>query len=342
MDNRTTLLDALREHLGLTGTKKGCDHGQCGACTVLVDGRRMLSCLVLAVALDGAGGHHGRGPRRPGRAAPGAAGVRRPRRVPVRLLHARADLLRRRDAGRGRGRLAQPVTGRPDGEPALTDAEVGERMSGNLCRCGAYPNIVAAVQRRGGPPGEAVRLRAGRPTPPRRSRWPAAPGREVPGRRHQPGRPDEARRGDAGPARRRHRAAARRDRGAVPDGGLRIGAGVRNSDLAADPRVRARLPGARPRPCWPAPPGSCATWPPPAATCCSAPGASTSRTSPSPATSASPAPAARRVAGEHRDLGDPRHVRALRGHPPVGPGGRAGRAGRPWCTCTSRRRRTSR
>ena len=127
----TTLLDALRDHLDLTGTKKGCDHGQCGACTVLVDGRRINSCLTLAVMKDGAkvttieGLAHGR------RAASAAAGLHRPRRVPVRLLHARPDLL-------GRGLIAEGK--------AKTADEIRELMSGNICRCGAYPNIVAAIQ----------------------------------------------------------------------------------------------------------------------------------------------------------------------------------------------------
>src|SRR2546429_9351497 len=86
IDTRTTLLDALREHLGLTGPKKGCDHGQCGACTVLVDGTRVLGCLTLAVAV--------RGPvttieglAEPGGAAPDAAGLHRSGCIPVRLLH---------------------------------------------------------------------------------------------------------------------------------------------------------------------------------------------------------------------------------------------------------------
>ena len=95
LDNRTSLLDALRDHLGLTGSKKGCDHGQCGACTVLVDGRRVNSCLLLAVAAQGR-----RSPRSRGSptatAAPDAAGLPRAGRVPVRLLHAGPDLFRGR------------------------------------------------------------------------------------------------------------------------------------------------------------------------------------------------------------------------------------------------------
>ncbi len=96
LDTRTTLLDALREHLQLTGSKKGCDHGQCGACTVLVDGRRTNSCLTLAVmhqrhkvtTIEGLG--------TPDQDASDAGGIRQTRRLPVRVLHARADLLRGR------------------------------------------------------------------------------------------------------------------------------------------------------------------------------------------------------------------------------------------------------
>ena len=98
----TTLLDLLREELGLTGTKKGCDHGQCGACTVLVDGKRVNSCLTLAVMKDGCERDHDRGAGRPGRrAAPDAGGLHRARRLPVRLLHAGPDLLGRGAAGGG-------------------------------------------------------------------------------------------------------------------------------------------------------------------------------------------------------------------------------------------------
>jgi xanthine dehydrogenase YagT iron-sulfur-binding subunit len=134
LDTRTTLLDALRERLDLTGAKKGCDHGQCGACTVLIDGRRVNACLLLAVTLDGVDivtieGLGGDGAPHPlqeafvehdafqcGYCTPGqicsAAGV---------LAEARAEGV------------------------ALDDDEVRERMSGNLCRCGAYVNIVAAI-----------------------------------------------------------------------------------------------------------------------------------------------------------------------------------------------------
>ena len=89
----TTLLDALREHLGLTGTKKGCDHGQCGACTVLVDGRRINSCLTLAVMKDGAEVTTIEGLAEGDALHPLQRGVRRARRLPVRLLHAGPDLL---------------------------------------------------------------------------------------------------------------------------------------------------------------------------------------------------------------------------------------------------------
>ena len=104
----TTLLDALRLHLDLTGTKKGCDHGQCGACTVLVDGRRVNSCLTLAVMKDGAQVTTIEGLAKEERAASVAAGLHRARRLPVRLLHARPDLLRRRPDRRRQG--AAPPT----------------------------------------------------------------------------------------------------------------------------------------------------------------------------------------------------------------------------------------
>ena len=99
----TVLLDFLRDHLGLTGTKKGCDHGQCGACTVLVDGRRINSCLAFAVMKDGAQVTTIEGLAAGGRAPPAAAGLHRSRRLPVRLLHPGTDLLRRRPDPGGQG-----------------------------------------------------------------------------------------------------------------------------------------------------------------------------------------------------------------------------------------------
>ena len=89
----TTLLDALRDHLKLTGTKKGCDHGQCGACTVLVDGRRVNACLTLAVMKDGAKVTTIEGLANGDELHPAAAGLHRSRRLPMRLLHSRPDLL---------------------------------------------------------------------------------------------------------------------------------------------------------------------------------------------------------------------------------------------------------
>ena len=128
----TTLLDALRDHLDLTGTKKGCDHGQCGACTVLVDGRRINSCLTLAVMQDGAEITTIEGLATDGALHPLQQAFIDHDALPVRLLHARADLL----GGRPDRRRHAPKP--PD--------EIRELMSGNICRCGAYPNIVAAIQ----------------------------------------------------------------------------------------------------------------------------------------------------------------------------------------------------
>ena len=130
-DTRTTLLDALREHLHFTGTKKGCDHGQCGACTVLIDGRRIYSCLTLAVMQAGA---------RITTIEGLADGDR---------LHPVQEAFIKHDAFQcgycTSGQICSGV-GLLDEGHAHTDAEVREQMSGNLCRCGAYPNIVAAVR----------------------------------------------------------------------------------------------------------------------------------------------------------------------------------------------------
>lgn len=131
LDIRTTLLDALREHLGLTGTKKGCDHGQCGACTVLVDGRRILSCLTLAVAVDG----------RPVTTIEGLAG-------PSGELHPMQQAFIDNDAFQcgycTPGQIMSAIACVHEGH-ARSEADIREYMSGNLCRCAAYPNIVAAV-----------------------------------------------------------------------------------------------------------------------------------------------------------------------------------------------------
>jgi len=131
VDVRTTLLDTLREHLGLTGAKKGCDHGQCGACTVLLDGRRVLSCLTLAASvqnravttIEGLAGSDGR-------------------------LHPMQQAFVDHDAFQcgycTPGQILSAIACVKEGH-ASSDAAIRESMSGNLCRCGAYPNIVAAV-----------------------------------------------------------------------------------------------------------------------------------------------------------------------------------------------------
>jgi xanthine dehydrogenase YagT iron-sulfur-binding subunit len=127
----TTLLDALRDHLDLTGTKKGCDHGQCGACTVLVDGRRINSCLTLAVMNDGA-----KVTTIEGLAADG-------------LLDALQQAFIDHDAFQcgycTPGQICSAVGLIAEGRARSAD-EIRELMSGNICRCGAYPNIVAAIQ----------------------------------------------------------------------------------------------------------------------------------------------------------------------------------------------------
>ena len=157
VDNRRTLLDLLREDLGLTGPKKGCDHGQCGACTVLCDGRRVVSCLTLAVAADGAAvttveGLAGAGELRPLQEAfVRLDGFQCGYCTPGQLCSA-VGMLAEHAAGWPSAVTADAAPGRA---PELDEAEVRERMSGNLCRCGAYPSIVRAVLETAARDGEA-------------------------------------------------------------------------------------------------------------------------------------------------------------------------------------------
>ena len=154
LDCRTSLLDALRENLDLTGTKKGCDHGQCGACTVLIDGRRVNSCLTLAFAAEGA----------EITTIEGIAKTSDPKTIedlssvqaaflahdgyqcgyctPGQIISATAAISEQQ---KGELSIVSWQSGKND-RPELTDEEIRERMSGNICRCGAYPNIVAAVR----------------------------------------------------------------------------------------------------------------------------------------------------------------------------------------------------
>jgi xanthine dehydrogenase YagT iron-sulfur-binding subunit len=146
LDTRTTLLDALREHLQLTGSKKGCDHGQCGACTVLVEGRRINACLSLAVMHDGQQVTTIEGLGAPGRLHPlqqaflEQDGFQCGYCTPGQICSA-AGMLHELRAG-----MPSHVTADLEQAPALTDEEIRERMSGNLCRCSAYPNIVDAIR----------------------------------------------------------------------------------------------------------------------------------------------------------------------------------------------------
>jgi xanthine dehydrogenase YagT iron-sulfur-binding subunit len=134
----TTLLDALRDHLGLTGTKKGCDHGQCGACTVLLDDRRINSCLTFAVMKDG-----GRVTTIEGLAAPDGK------------LHPLQQAFIEHDAFQcgycTPGQICSALGLIAEGHAKTAD-EIRELMSGNICRCGAYPNILAAIEQAMGRP----------------------------------------------------------------------------------------------------------------------------------------------------------------------------------------------
>ena len=145
VDTRTTVLDVLRERLGLTGAKKGCDHGQCGACTVLLNGRRANACLVLAVSQDGA-------------EVTTIEGLADGEDLhPLQAAFIEHDALQCGYCTPGQicsavGMLAEARDGWPSAvtadltsAPALDDGEIRERMSGNLCRCGAYANIVPAI-----------------------------------------------------------------------------------------------------------------------------------------------------------------------------------------------------
>ncbi|HEX9171492.1 MAG TPA: 2Fe-2S iron-sulfur cluster-binding protein [Telluria sp.] len=146
LEPRVTLLDALREVAGLTGTKKGCDHGQCGACTVLVDGQRINSCLTLAIMQEGRAITTVEGLGQVGAPHPVQAAFMEYDAfqcgycTPGQVCSAVALL---GEAGR---RDASAVTVGEVAADPLSDDEIRERMSGNLCRCGAYPNIVAAVR----------------------------------------------------------------------------------------------------------------------------------------------------------------------------------------------------
>jgi xanthine dehydrogenase YagT iron-sulfur-binding subunit len=131
IDARTTLLDALREHVGLTGTKKGCDHGQCGACTVMIDGRRVLSCLTLALAVQD-------------QTITTIEGLSKGEK-----LHPMQEAFIDQDAFQcgycTPGQIISAIACVKEGH-ATSDDDIREFMSGNICRCAAYPNIVAAVK----------------------------------------------------------------------------------------------------------------------------------------------------------------------------------------------------
>ena len=147
LDGRTSLLDALREHMNLKGSKKGCDHGQCGACTVLVDGKRINSCLTLAVMHEG-------------QAITTIEGLHSANALhPMQAAFIKHDGFQCGYCTPGQicssvGMLAEVRSGMPshvtqdlqNPRPLLSDDEIRERMSGNICRCSAYPNIVAAIR----------------------------------------------------------------------------------------------------------------------------------------------------------------------------------------------------
>lgn len=145
LDTRTTLLDTLREHLHLTGTKKGCDHGQCGACTVMVNGRRINSCLSLALQHDGDDIQTIEGLGTPDNMHPMQTafvkhdGYQCGYCTPGQICSAVATIKEIEDG------IPSYVTDDLTANPVLTNMELRERMSGNICRCGAYSNIADAI-----------------------------------------------------------------------------------------------------------------------------------------------------------------------------------------------------
>ena len=147
LDPRTTLLDALRHHLGLTGSKKGCDHGQCGACTVIVNGNRINACLSLACMHDGDDVTTIEGLGQPGNLSPlqqafvSEDGFQCGYCTPGQICSATAML---EEIAKG---WPSVVTENLEDDAELTIDEISERMSGNLCRCSAYPNIVEAIRK---------------------------------------------------------------------------------------------------------------------------------------------------------------------------------------------------
>jgi len=149
LDSRVTLLDALRDELGLTGTKKGCDQGACGACTVIVDGQRVLSCLTLAAVCEGQdvvtieGLMTGDGLHPMQAAFLRCDGFQCGYCTPGQILSAICAV---REVHAGVPSHVTPNVRQAVSAATLTDDEIRERMSGNLCRCAAYPNIVAAVR----------------------------------------------------------------------------------------------------------------------------------------------------------------------------------------------------
>jgi len=152
LDTRTTLLDALREHLHLTGTKKGCDHGQCGACTVLLDGRRINSCLTLAVMHEGSAVTTIEGLGNKDKLHPMQAafvkhdGYQCGYCTPGQVCSAVAVL---EEIKQG---IPSHVSASLTERPRVTVDEIRERMSGNICRCGAYSNIIEAITEVAGRP----------------------------------------------------------------------------------------------------------------------------------------------------------------------------------------------
>ena len=298
-DPRVSLLDLLREHLGLPGTKKGCNQGACGACTVLVDGERILSCLALAVQYDGRAITTIEGLGRPGALHPlqqafvehdgFQCGYCTPGQI-CSAVGMASEIAARRAEPCHRDLAAETI--------ALSRDELRERMSGNLCRCGAHNGIVAAIAETLAEARRMTPFTYTRATDAADAvRRAAVAGRQVSRRRHQPGRPDARDDRAARGAGRRDGPVARHRR-AAPDGGLLIGAAARNTARRRASRWCGRAIRCSPARSWRAHRRRSATWRRSAATCSSARAAPISTTTTDrAATSASRARAATRSRG---------------------------------------------
>ena len=294
LDTRTTLLDALRDHLHFTGTKKGCDHGQCGACTVIAGGRRINSCLTLAVMHEGDRITTIEGLGTPDKMHPMQAAFVKHDGYQCGYCTPGTDLLRGRGARGDQGRHPQPCQRRPARTAAAHQRRVArahERQHLPLRR--VFEHRRGHHRSRRGAAHENLHVRTREVSGRSRGRRGAHQGRAFHRRRHQPARSHETRDRDPGASHRRQWPGAGQDRGDERRRPAHRRAGAQHRSRRARKSCAASIRCCRAR-CWPAPRGSCATRRPPPAISCSARAARISTTPTCPATNAIPAAAAAR------------------------------------------------